>query len=286
MMLRDDSTARSACKALGEAKNRVQSGYSSRVGDADGMRLGYIDTAEELETILGNEFARPWVSDLLHTPRHWYILGATPAIEPMEARPANLAVSRAYQVLTEHFDRLITEFADLTTWLERPGPILILDANVLMHCVPLDTIDWKHILGVASEVVPRLVVPLAVVDELDRKKFEGGEKPRKRAAAAIHLLHDLIATSGVDEAAHVKAAGNSRVTLEIPRDDIGRIRMQATDDELIAFAAFLRRAGGGLDVRLVTRDLGAQLRARRENLSIVWLPDECLKDTPEQAETP
>lgn len=200
MMLRDGSATRSACKALGEAKNRVQSGYSSSVGDADGMRLGYIDTAEELETILGNEFARPWVSDLLHTPRHWYILGATPAIEPMEARPANLAVSRAYQVLTEHFDRLLTEFTDLTTWLERPGPILILDANVLMHCAPLNTINWTHILGVTREIVPRLVVPLAVVDELDRKKFEGGEKPRKRAAVAIHLLHDLIATSGVDEA--------------------------------------------------------------------------------------
>jgi hypothetical protein len=248
------------------------------------MQLAYIGAIEDLESILTNTFTRLSAADLLHTPRHWYIVNATPAIEPMDARPANLAVSRAYQELTERFDRLIVEFTKLAKWLEKPGPIVFLDTNVLMHCMPLDTIDWAKVLEVGKAVVPRLAVPLAVVDELDRKKFEGGTMPRERAGRAIQLLHRLSQATGPDEATPITAAGNSRVMLEMPRDDVGRVRMHATDDELIAFAAFVHRAGGDRDVRFVTRDLGAQLRARREALPVVWLPDEYLKDKPKPPE--
>ena len=194
MMLREGATARSACQALEAANSRVQNAYSGGVGRGpNGMQLAYIDAIEDLESILTNTFTRLSAADLLHTPRHWYIVNATPAIEPMDARPANLAVSRAYQELTERFDRLIVEFTKLAKWLEKPGPIVFLDTNVLMHCMPLDTIDWAKVLEVGKAVVPRLAVPLAVVDELDRKKFEGGTMPRERAGRAIQLLYILLA---------------------------------------------------------------------------------------------
>lgn len=69
------------------------------------------------------------------------------------------------------------------------------------------------------------------------------------------------------------------MTLEIPRDDIGRHRKSATDDELIDFGVFLRRtAGDDRDVAVVTWGMGLDIRARRAGLRIIQIPDKYDKD--------
>ena len=149
-----------------------------------------------------------------------------------------------------------------------------------MHCQPIDTIDWHTELktvGVGRDQVPRLIVPLAVVNELDRKKFEGGDIPRGRAQKAIKSLRELRQSVTADAPVIVKAAGGSVVTLEIPRDDIGRTPMSDGDNELIEFGQFLKRAGHRAVV-IVTRDLTLQIRAERAGLEVIWLNDKYHKD--------
>lgn len=92
------------------------------------------------------------------------------------------------------------------------------------------------------------------------------------------MLHRLRGTAGVDDPANVERAGKRVATLENPRHDIDRVRLASTDDELIAFGAFLKQAGGQ-EVVLVTRDLNLQIKARRGGLDAVWIPDRYLKES-------
>lgn len=280
MLLREGATAKSACDELRSAIGRVEGGVT---GDA---HLAYVRLIDELEGQLGNAFDRSAVLGLLHTTRCWYILGNQPsAAEKNKIYALNSAINQEREFLKASFKALEAQFIGLATWLARPGQLAILDTNILMHCAPINTINWAKTLN-APGGAARLVVPLAVVDELDRKKFEGGDKMRERASKAIAQLHRLREGVAVDDPAIVRGPGGTTATLEIPRDNVGRVRMAGTDDELIDFGGFLSRAGGGRRVVMVTRDLGAQIRAERSGLSVVWLPDEHAKDVAVVASVP
>lgn len=240
------------------------------------MASGYVHSISEIEPRLGNAFDRTSILDALHTRRYWYIA------ENSESRlsAVNWAVNREIETTQALFMAEQAQLRELEAFLALEGLFVILDTNVLMHCVPVDQINWRtetQHLAPPEQPVPRLIVPLAVVRELDRKKFEGSDTNRRRAQKAIKSLYDLRQGCGPDQPAIVRAAGGSAATLEIPRDDIGRIPLAVTDDELIAFGRFIATAGNRT-VAIVTRDLNVQIKAARAGLAVIWLPDGYLKD--------
>ena len=281
MMLRDHATAAQAVEALWHAVTMTPNAYNAPPGGT--VRDSYMDKVDELEGQLGNVFERASVEDLLHTTRYWFIANnpATTTHLPM-FRTVNLAVSKEIDKLVKQLEAEQADFKRLSAWLDLgPGPFVLLDCNVLMHCEPIDTIDWRTELasvGGAERSVPRLIVPLAVVKELDRKKVEGtSDRIRGRAQKATKSLRNLRSGVGVDEPAIVKAAHGSELTLEIPRDDIGRSPLTDGDAELIAFGQFLARADHR-PVAIVTRDLNLATLAERADLKVAWLDDKYTKD--------
>jgi rRNA-processing protein FCF1 len=280
MMLKESATAAAAVEALRVAEIEAPNAFNPPSGGT--MRDSYMTKIDELEGQLGNVFERSSVLDLLHTTRYWFIANnpATPTHLPM-FRTVNNAVNKEIRALVDRLTTAHEQFKYLGKWLElSPGTFTLLDSNILMHCQPINTIDWHTELktvGVGRDQAPRLIVPLAVVNELDRKKFEGGDIPRGRAQKAIKSLRDMRQGVTADAPAIVKAAGGSVVTLEIPRDDIGRMPMTNADNELIDFGQFLKRAGHRTVV-IVTRDLTLQIRAERAGLEVVWLDDKYHKD--------
>ena len=274
MILREHTTVAAAIQALREAEDRLSTASVPPVGGA--MAAGYVQAISDIEPRLGNAFDRTSILDGLHTRRYWYIA------ENSESRaPAvNWAVNREIETIQAFFARQKAELHELGAFLALDGMFVILDTNVLMHCVPIDQINWrdetKH-LSPPQQPAPRLIAPLAVVRELDRKKFEGSDTNRKRAQKAIKSLHDLRQGCGPDQPAIVRAAGGSAATLEIPRDDVGRVPLVSTDDELIAFGRFIATAGNRT-VAIATRDLNVQIKAARAGLHVIWLPDAYLKD--------
>lgn len=280
MILRDGATAASAQEALRIAHTEVPNAFNAAIGNT--MRDSYLEHVDKLESRLGNVLERPSISGLLHTPRYWHIAAASATVndDPTALRISNAAVSQEIEALRSRLESAHDQFARLAAWLARPGLLTLIDTNILMHCQPPNQIDWSTELkthGVTRDCPPRLVVPLAVVDELDRKKFEGADTQRRKAQAAIRALRALRHGVGPDEPALFDAAGGSRASLEIPRDDVGRTRLPATDDELIAFGQFVARAGNRPAV-LVTRDYGAEVRAARAGLKPVWLDEKYRKD--------
>lgn len=279
MMLREGATAQTAVDSIDHALRILSSARSH--GPDETMRDSFVRAHDEMESQLANAFERGAVRELLHSQRYWYMLENPMARGAMLLlRPMNMAVNQECDSLDAALRTVREAFTALTRWLSKPGLLTLIDTNVLMNCQPIDQIDWNVELmpyGVTRSTPPRLIVPLSVIDEVDRKKFEGGPTPRERAAKAIASIRGLRAGSSADQTAEIKAAGGSVATLEIPRDDVGRTRLLSTDDELIDFGAFLRRAGGSQDVVLVTRDYGAELRADRHGLKVVWLDDKYVK---------
>lgn len=279
MMLREGVTAESAANALQLAHTEAPN--ANNAPHMGTMRDSYMETIGKFESQLGNVLDRSSVSDLLHTTSYWFIAQTFVSPGMPQVSTINHAVSREIKALEERLKDAHATFTALAEWFKFPGLITVIDTNVLMNCEPLDTIDWPEVLGLEHGAEPRLVVPLSVVEELDRKKFEGGDKPRARAGKAISLLHRLRSGVGVDAPAPVQCAGGTSATLEIPRHDIGRVRLQSTDDELIDFGGFLKRAAGGVrTVVLVTRDFNLEIKAKRHGLEVVWMPGRYLKDKP------
>jgi len=269
MILRENATAKEATECLRRMRLRVQSGYTGTMFDA------YMELVDELESQLGNCFEKDSVLQLLHTDRYWHVYQSGGSGTIVHHR----AISQEREVLHSRLERLEGEFKLLEAWLGS-GSLVLIDANSLMHYQQLDKIPWATELRIPGPV--RLVVALAVVEELDRKKFEGGDSMRKRAASAIRSLYRLREGVGPDDPAQIAGPNGTKATLEIPRDDVGRTRMAGTDEELIAFGAFLLQAMGATQrVTLVTADMNLHIRAQRARLATHRLADKFAKDQPE-----
>jgi rRNA-processing protein FCF1 len=280
MKLRAHVTVAAAIAALDDALSRVAGAANPARGET--MRDSFLRTHDDLETVLSNTFDRTDVIALLHTARYWHLMQSY--LDPAEGRlhvvrPVNTAVSQECDALKAALTAHREAFAELSGWLALPGLLVLADTNVMIHCSPTDKIDWRATLRdhLTPGTVPRILVPLPVVDEIDRKKFESGGNTAKRAKAAIASLRALREGVRAGQAAQVQAANGSTVTLEIPRHDVGRVPLPRVDDELIDYGQFLARTGGR-PVVVVTRDYGMEARANWSGLHFVWLDEKYQKD--------
>lgn len=237
----------------------------------------YLAWADACESRLRAVFAEPQVTQQLHTQRYWYLyrfhevqandewFGIDPGPDPAGQE---VAVQRDFlAALTERAEQL-------RALAQRPGRILVYDTNALMHCQPPDLIDWAFL---ARADAVRLVVPLVVVDELDRKQHEGSEGMAKRARAALRTLDRIMHGTGPGAAAAVP--GRIGTTLEFLMDEAEHTRRGSADDEIIERAVLLAQITG-TPVTVITADTGMRLRAEATGLGTLRLADTHGKDQP------
>ncbi len=158
-----------------------------------------------------------------------------------------------------------------------------LDTNTFLHHQTLTEIDWIEELQ-QPELV--LVVPIAVIDELNKKKHSPtSQKLRERARKALSLLHGLCAP---EEPREVRE-DVSILPVDVSEPDIDwaehALSRDSGDDRIIA--TILSHGRPMPRIVLVTGDGGLRFKAQAKNirchgLSKKWrLPEE---ETPEQKE--
>jgi predicted ribonuclease YlaK len=140
-----------------------------------------------------------------------------------------------------------------------------------MHYHPPASILWDEV--VQGPV--RLVVPLVVIDELDRKKYSGTMKMASRAGAGGRAIQEIVGSATPGAAVEVR----SGVTLEVLVDEQGHTRATAADDEIIERARLLQQIVDA-PVSVLTHDLGLQLRAELAGLTSTTLPERYKKPAP------
>jgi rRNA-processing protein FCF1 len=240
----------------------IRDGANLRAGSGPvgGIRDGYISWVRDAEASLAFHFDRHDVEEALLTPRYWEIrrlLSVDREVRALvnqeaEARVAEIEELRArYRLLRDRF-------------AEERHRVLVPDTNVFLHYTSFREASWPQL---ADNDLARVVVPLLVVEQLDRLKYATNQKIAERARGVIRELSRLL-----DERGEKPAEIPKRGTIEVFIDEPGHVRMASEDAEIVEVA---RQLTGLLPkpARLVTGDLGMRLRAGALGVEVVALPD-------------
>ncbi len=144
-----------------------------------------------------------------------------------------------------------------------PGLLLVPDTNVYLHHQShFDAIDWSGLAKASGQV--RVMVPMAVVRELDKNKRTQGNKRvseisdelvRTRARVSSKRIRDLF------ESPFGTPRLSNNVTIELILDPPGHRRIDDPDSEIID-RALTARTVSGRQVSIVTGDGNMQFAAR------------------------
>lgn len=225
----------------------------------DRRQADYIDWAEVTEGQLSNVTHDPEVLTLPYTSAYYEIRALTPssprAVAFIDAEAARQR--QELEALREDLQRRLDRA------LAAPGAIAILDTNVLLHHQLPDSVAWREVVGQESV---RLVIPLRVIEELDKKKYSTSDKLRARARERLPKLYAMVGSDGAP-----KSLKDGHGTIEVFIEPGPRRRPADADTEILETAHDLRRLSGQR-VTIVTGDTAMRLRAEAEGIATVEMP--------------
>jgi PIN domain len=226
----------------------------------------YLDWSDQSAARLREHIPRSETNLLIFTDRH-RMLWAAQATSGQDR-----AVSFELDERIIALEATKNAIADRTRSWARVEKFLALDTTFFLnHDKPLRETNFHDLLNDNRRTIRiRILVPLAVVDELDRLK-EGAERYRARARYSIAVLDDLWRYPG--EPGLLLPEGSTPVTssretrLEVVMDRPGHVRLADTDDEIVDRIATIEPLTGK-SITLLTFDTGMALRARAAGLTV------------------
>ncbi|MFG2552900.1 PIN domain-containing protein [Streptomyces sp. NPDC048581] len=253
-------------------------------GNARGARDyfgAYTDAVHETYLILKQAFATPDLAASMHSAAYWNLLpigGARADIgftsDPDVAANMRRALRAENQALVTEIENQVKALEQARNELEalkqlasRPGLPVVYDTNMLNHWSQPGDIRWRDVLKAQGETAPltRLVVPLRVIDELDKQKYGQGELA-KRATTAIRYLEKILQGSQPGDAVQLRQGATIEVWVDT--DD----RDNDADLAILRCAADLDNLHPSTGSRVLTDDFGMRLRAQQVGLKVVSLP--------------
>lgn len=244
------------------------------VGSALDVYNAYVRWVNDSVQHLSTQIAPPDLDRLVLTRRYWLLQSMT---DQGGTLPTSQLLGVEFQERDRAFSAVLAAVdAEIKQW-QRAGVLVVADSSFYVrHPDKLEDADIASVLLLRDEPV-RLVVPILVVDELDRLKRSGERHARWRAGYTLAVLDRLLPTStgaGVLRKADFSAL--SKDTGEIPRGEVtvellfdppGHARLPIADDEVVARAL---AAGNrqGRPVRFLTYDTGQAMRARHSGLAV------------------
>ncbi|MEV6369778.1 PIN domain-containing protein [Micromonospora musae] len=251
-------------------------------GTHQGMHpvFSYLDWANEVRRQLRNQISVTSLNMLVPPDRYQLLMSAS---STTAAAPAAEMVLNS--LLAVELDERIREFEDSLSQLnaqvmqfERAGRLVVLDSNVyLHHPQKLEEMDLAPDLGTRHDPI-HILVPMAVVDELDALKQHSKAHSRWRAGYTTAVLDSHINMpdgTGLlrpEDFSRLVSDGvaHGRVTIQIMLDPPGHVRLPINDDEIIDRVLAVEPLAGR-QVTMVTYDTGMAMRARAAGLEVVKL---------------
>lgn len=148
-----------------------------------------------------------------------------------------------------------------------PGHLVVADTSVYMdHDQKLEDLEVGKILGRPGDLV-HLIVPIAVIDELDNLKRG---KDRWRPGYTLAVLDSVLEEPTEVATMQPEANGVGRLTVEIVFDPPEHSRLPIMDEEIIDRALAVQEVAGK-KVTLITFDTSQSTRARSRGLTTIKL---------------
>jgi hypothetical protein len=235
-------------------------------GDKWDVLTGYLRWANDAADQLGSLVSAPDVAHLVLTRRHWAVQGIAPPANDALMSLLQLEVSertRAFAAAHEDMQRAVDR------WGQQPGNLVVADTNIYLHHPDVFTdMDWRALLGIREYEWIQLVLPLLVIDELDRAKLGNARtKARVTLRAIDALFPDIQWPVPIPD-----SGGHDLMRAHVFLDDPGHVRLPRADSELVDRCSTLA-AIAGREVTMVTFDKGMAIRARSANLAVKKLPN-------------
>ena len=260
--------------------------WSDALGAQDVFRA-YADAVHETYQALAKAFAAPDLAGGLRSTAYWNLLpiGAARAgtggftteriiadSQHRARRAENQALSTEIKNQLRALEQAHAELQALTDLAARPGLPVVYDTNMLNHWAQPGDIRWREVLRTSREsaVLARLVIPLRVIDELDRQKYGQGDLARK-AATAIRYLERVLRDGKPGQPVRLRDDATLEVWAEA--DD----RSGDADLSILRCAADLDNLHPDSGARVLTGDTGMRLRAWQMGLKTLQLPEDSRK---------
>ncbi|MGW4499135.1 PIN domain-containing protein [Micromonospora sp. NPDC004336] len=267
-------------------QDALASAQQAGPGRAVDRAYRYLEWMHEARRLLRNQIRPAGLEQLLPMQSYKLVLSAVgahqvPLVSLPREQPAGGALHLGGERLLnglvaaqadERVQALAAAVTDLDGAVQRFSrqfaQVVVLDTNVYIHHErKLEDLDLagELTLGIADI---RIIVPMMVVDELDKAKLSGGDKGYRAGYTVAYI--DRVAQAG----GQIRAAAYERepdprggVSVEVLLDPVGHVRLPINDDEIVDRAVSLEPLAGQ-PVRLVTFDTGMALRARAAGLRV------------------
>lgn len=271
MHLRHGVTAQRAIAVIDELISASQRPLVGAAEDADLKRHLYLNWVAEAEVRLQEVFSDAGTEDPVLGRGYWHICSAPVADARLMSRlvQEELRFQCGYPGIPVdrggRLGEIRTRLHDLASLGDRPGRIYVPDTNALLHYTRFDRLPWAARLQ--ADMV-RLVIPIAVVDELDAKKYARREEFQQRARELLTLIDRYVTAAPPDGYSDMGAG----VTVEVLPDEVGHPRAASNDQEILDRCELLRQATGN-PATLITGDSGMRTSAQARGIDVFKLSD-------------
>ncbi|MEU1756750.1 PIN domain-containing protein [Micromonospora matsumotoense] len=247
----------------------------------------YLEWVHEARGLLRRQI-RPAELEYLLPSQYYEVVLAAIAARAASTYPASEGVLNGLVAmqLEERGEAFDAALSDLEKQIQRfqqqqrDAELVVLDTNIYMHHPQkLEDIDLAGELHLSNADI-HILVPLVVIDELDKGKRAGGDRGY-RAAYAVSYIDKIAQAGGRIRRGHLSSEGHPRgkVTVEVVLDPPGHARLPNNDDEIVARAVDIQTLAGR-PIRLVTYDVKMRMRGRDAGLRVDKLEE------PEKDEKP
>jgi hypothetical protein len=242
-------------------------------GDASKVLSDYQQWVSASAETLGFAFDYDAIETLVLSRRSWLLMETHRVFGEADNGPAIHKTFRAEKTdRLRVLDEIIVKYQSIEArWGKSSDKFVVPDTNFFLHHdVLFDEADWETFAHRRSGENVRVIVPIAVVRELDRQKINGknikvGKSEvdlRTRARQTVRVLRDMFQQPD-------KSYGLSQsVEVELMQDPLSHRPLPSVDSEIIERCLAAKRVTGK-DIWLLTRDLGMKLTATTEGLTVL-----------------
>jgi rRNA-processing protein FCF1 len=249
--------------------------------DAHKRLLAYLEWTNFAVQMLASQISDADLRALVLTRRHEVFLSGVGTMRGTEMefqRAVSDLVDLEVNQRVEAFDAAIKALDDQIKRWSLTGTFIMLDTGVYInHDKKLEEADFGALLRLQGSPI-RILVPMVVVDELDRLKEHNKWPVRWRAGYTLAVLDRLFEKN--TNPARLHAAGTlppapdgrvrGEVNVELLFDPPGHVRLPIPDDEIVDRALAVEPLASR-KVTLLTYDTGQSMRARNVGLQVLKL---------------
>lgn len=262
-------------KTLRTVHEDVANLYTSGPHTAYKRLLAYLEWANDAVRHLARQISDADLNRLVLTPRYAALLDGMGLMAGTEQqRLVNGLVSLELEQRVRDFEEAVDALAAHIEHWSGPKSFIVADSSFyIQHPQKLDNADFGALLPVDHEAV-HLLVPIVVLDELDKLKESKDRHTRWRAGATLAVV-DRLLTGESTTALLLRAPVDGEpadnppkiIHVELMPDPVGHVRLPIADDEIVD-RAYSAQQLAGRPVTLITYDTSQATRGRIAGLRV------------------